>query len=420
MADKTPETAPVIDRRTPPRGVLPRAAQTWLMVGLAFGILAVIVFTGRPEPTLRPASRPASASTLNPNRFRDYEDYLRLLEERARQEAEEPSDPSPEPPGPPQTTSTPPRDPLAEEKRRRAYESLFAGIVVLTRQPEAQLRPLSRERTASTAPSPPMDAPDVPAAPSLDAIADAVLRASTRQTPATTTAQAPNQATGASPRAETSQDSEPTGPIADSGSLHRLPEGTVLETILKNRLDGSGAAPVDCLVTTPVYSHNRRHLVIPQGARVLGETKPVNTLNATRLAVTFHRLVLPNGQSYPLTHAAALNQTGDAHLHDQVNRHYTAMFGAAGAIGLITGLTQALSTGAFTGGSGDRTVIIAGGAGDAAGQASTQALNRFLNRQPTITIREGHRVLVYLTRDLDLPAYQAHPTPDSLAPPPHP
>ena len=34
-------------------------------------------------------------------------------------------------------------------------------------------------------------------------------------------------------------------------------------------------------------------------------------------------------------------------------------------------------------------------------------MNRFLNRLPTITIREGHRVKVYLTSDLELPAYIA-------------
>ncbi len=50
-------------------------------------------------------------------------------------------------------------------------------------------------------------------------------------------------------------------------------------------------------------------------------------------------------------------------------------------------------------------VIIAGGAADVASQAAAQAMNRFLNRLPTITIREGHRVKVYLTSDLELPAY---------------
>ena len=37
-------------------------------------------------------------------------------------------------------------------------------------------------------------------------------------------------------------------------------------------------------------------------------------------------------------------------------------------------------------------------------------MQRFLNRLPTITIREGHRVKVYLTSDLELPAYDARPS----------
>ena len=63
MAEQlTPGTAPVTDQRTPPRGVLPRGAQTWLMAALAFGSLAIIVVTGRPEPAVRPATTPPAAS----------------------------------------------------------------------------------------------------------------------------------------------------------------------------------------------------------------------------------------------------------------------------------------------------------------------------------------------------------------------
>ena len=61
-------------------------------------------------------------------------------------------------------------------------------------------------------------------------------------------------------------------------------------------------------------------------------------------------------------------------------------------------------------GDGDRTVIIAGGVGDATSQATVQVMNRFLNRLPTVTIREGHRVKVYLTSDLELPAYERRPS----------
>jgi type IV secretion system protein VirB10 len=154
-----------------------------------------------------------------------------------------------------------------------------------------------------------------------------------------------------------------------------------------------------------VYSHDREHVLIPAGARVLGETKAVQAFGESRLAVAFHRLVMPDGSTYPLDEFIGTNQAGDSGLHDQVDHHYWSTFGAAAAVGLISGLAQYVGTLGVNQGDGDRTVVIAGSATDATAQATLQVMNRFLNRMPTITIREGHRVKVYLTSDLELPAY---------------
>ena len=113
-----------------------------------------------------------------------------------------------------------------------------------------------------------------------------------------------------------------TDPISDAGPLHRILEGTVIDTVLTNRLDGSVAAPVNCLVTNPIYSHSGQQVVIPAGARVLGETKPVQALGETRLAVAFHRVLMPDGSTFSLDQFLGLNQIGDAGLRDQVNQHY--------------------------------------------------------------------------------------------------
>jgi type IV secretion system protein VirB10 len=115
---------------------------------------------------------------------------------------------------------------------------------------------------------------------------------------------------------------------------------------------------------------------------------------------------MPDGSTLRLDQFLGLNQIGDAGLRDKVNQHYWSTFGGAAAVGLISGLAQWIGTAGLSGGTGDRTVIIAGGA-DAASQASLQVMSRFLNRLPTVTIREGHRVKVYVTSDLELPAYPA-------------
>ena len=131
----------------------------------------------------------------------------------------------------------------------------------------------------------------------------------------------------------------------------------------------------------------------------------VEGLGETRLAVSFHRIVMPDGKSFALDQFKGLNQLGDTGLRDRANQHYWSTFGGAAAVGLVGGLSQLLGNVALGSGDGDRTVIVAGGSADAASQAAAQSFGRFLNRMPTITIREGHRVKVYVTRDVELPEW---------------
>jgi type IV secretion system protein VirB10 len=183
---------------------------------------------------------------------------------------------------------------------------------------------------------------------------------------------------------------------------YRLPEGTIVETVLTNRLDGTFAGPVNCLVTTTVYAADAQQLVIPAGSRVLGEAKPLNTFGQSRLAVVFHRLALPNGTHVDLHDFHGLNQVGEIGLRDQVDRHYAQIFGASLAVGAIAGLAQAQTTVGLDATSLD---VYRQGAAANLAQSSARILDRFLNLLPTVTIREGHRIKVYLSNDLELPAY---------------
>jgi len=395
--------------------VVPRSTQTWVLLGLAFGILAIILLAGQPEPPAGSVAQSApQPPVLTAERLRDYQDRLRVLDTRARQEPV--TDPLLMTPrrtydDRPVATAS---DPFDNEQRRREYESLFASNVVVSRRPEAERltspsSPTSRKSTSQTADE------TMAAPPSLDEVADAVLRASARYAPPAGDAPPLSTSTNAlddAPAAGLGSASgnarrAATGPITSTGPMHRVLEGTLIETVLTNRLDGGASAPVNCLVTTPVYSHHGRYILIPAGSRVLGETKPVQGFGETRLAVAFNRLALPDGRTYPLEQFMGLNDIGDAGLRDQVNQHYRSTFGASAAIGLISGFAQHLGSVGLNRGAGDRTVVIAGNVGDATAQATAQTMNRFLNRLPTITIREGHRVKVYLTNDLELPAYDA-------------
>ena len=111
-------------------------------------------------------------------------------------------------------------------------------------------------------------------------------------------------------------------------------------------------------------------MLIPAGSRVLGETKPVQAFGETRLAVVFHRLVLPDGRDLQPRSVHRAQPDRRCRPARQVNQHYWSTFGASAAVGLISGLAQFLGTGGFSRGSGDRIVVIGGGVGDAAAQAT--------------------------------------------------
>src|ERR1700730_2844479 len=168
MADNAPGTSSVTDHRNAPRGVLPRNTQTWLMVGLADGILGIIVFTGHPQPAPRVAAATAAqAAAPNADRRRDDQDRLRLLDERSHQQAlSESRAPLARPTfDDPAATGTPAApDPIEADRKRREDESLFSSNVVVSRRPEAQRltpgrEPLTRALPPGVAPD---DAPRTP------------------------------------------------------------------------------------------------------------------------------------------------------------------------------------------------------------------------------------------------------------------
>lgn len=158
-----------------------------------------------------------------------------------------------------------------------------------------------------------------------------------------------------------------------------------------------------------VYQKNTRRILLPQGTQVIGEARKVSNQNQKRLAVAFHRLLIPTSEEpYSVSLDSAtpgLNQIGDAALKDQVNNHYVSIFGASLAIGAIGGLAQ-IGNASYGGINGyDANTQFRNGVTQSMAQASERILDRFLNQMPTITIRAGHRINIALVQDLEVPAY---------------
>ena len=183
----------------------------------------------------------------------------------------------------------------------------------------------------------------------------------------------------------------------DPPGWERIYEGAFLEAVLVTQLSGDFPGPVLAQVAVPFYSADRQRVLVPRGARVIGTASAVQGQDQERLAVSFHRLIYPDGRWLTLDFHG-LNQVGEGALKDQVNRHYFSMFAAVGAVGIISGLTLQNSN-PYGGGA----QAFRAGAGQGLGQAAEQILQRFLNRLPTLTIRAGHRLRIWFTSDVLVP-----------------
>ena len=203
----------------------------------------------------------------------------------------------------------------------------------------------------------------------------------------------------ASGRAETGTDAPPMlREPGDPAGWERVYEGEFLECVLVTQLRGDFPGPANAMVSVDMWSRDRQRIVIPRGSRVLGTASAVSQWGQARLGVAFHRLIFPDGRYVSLDQFTGLNQVGETGLKDRVNNHYKSVFGAAAAVGLLSGLT--VQNTSVYGPAGER---IRAGAGANLAQQGMAITERFLNRLPTVTIRAGHRVRVYFTSDLLVP-----------------
>jgi type IV secretory pathway VirB10-like protein len=194
------------------------------------------------------------------------------------------------------------------------------------------------------------------------------------------------------------------------GRLYRVFEGTVLEGVLTNHIDGGFAGPMIVMLTTDYYSHDHQQLLLPQGTRLIGSVQSVSGSGQRKLFVTFNRAICPDGFSLDLNKFIGLDPLGTTGLATNVNNHYLSSFAAAAAVGGIAGLAQVGNNGSVL----DANTQIRNGISSQTAQESEQILNKFLNRLPVITVKEGSRARVYITQDILIPSYAEHRVDPSL------
>jgi len=183
-------------------------------------------------------------------------------------------------------------------------------------------------------------------------------------------------------------------------SPYQVMAGTVIAGALVTGINSDLPGDVIATVTEPVYdTATGRHVLIPQGSRILGRYNSQVSYGQTRVQVVWHRVILPDTSSFQLDNLAGTDPAGYAGLEDGVDWHWDRLFAGAA-------LTTLLGVGAELAApenrqDGDR-VIIAGrdSVQDNVNQIGQEVARRNLNIQPTLTSRPGLPVRLIVNRDL--------------------
>ena len=197
-----------------------------------------------------------------------------------------------------------------------------------------------------------------------------------------------------------------SGNLQLPASPYQVMASTVIPAALVTGIKSDLPGDVIATVTEPVYdTATGRHLLIPQGSRILGKYNSQVSYGQSRVQVVWNRIILPDTSSLVLDNLVGTDPAGYAGLEDGVDWHWDRIFAGA-ALTTLLGIGAELA--APENRQGGNRVVIAGrdSVQDSVNQIGQEMTRRNMNIQPTLTERPGLLVRVVVNRDLVLRPYQ--------------
>lgn len=178
-----------------------------------------------------------------------------------------------------------------------------------------------------------------------------------------------------------------------------VPQGTLIAAVLETALDSTRAGPSRALVTRDVRGFDGSTVLIPRGSRLFGDATSDVQPGQNRALITWTRLIRPDGVTIAIGSPSA-DPLGRIGVRGKVNSHFFARFGGAilqSALNIGVNLASQAAT-------RNSTVVVAL---PSTLQSATQPMTTGSQVQPTLRVRQGTAITVFVARDLDFTTVQA-------------
>ena len=192
-------------------------------------------------------------------------------------------------------------------------------------------------------------------------------------------------------------DSQPEAPR----SPYELRAGFVVPATLISGINSDLPGQIMAQVSQNVFdTATGRHLLIPQGSRLVGSYSSDVAYGQSRVLVAWQRIVFPDGKAMDIGAMPGSDGAGYAGFKDRVNNHYFRLFASAF---LMSGVTAGIALSQDNDSNGDRqraSDALSEALGQQLGQVTAQLIAKNMNIAPTIEIRPGYRFNVIVTKDM--------------------
>lgn len=194
--------------------------------------------------------------------------------------------------------------------------------------------------------------------------------------------------------------------VVGTVSSFELKRGSVIPATLISGINSDLPGRIIAQVAQNVFdSATGRHLLIPQGSKLLGRYDSEVTFGQKRVLVIWTDIVFPNGATLQIGGMAGTDAASYGGFKDRVNNHYLRIFGSAALVAAIgAGIDMAVPE--------DRNAVGTENSGESAarrsfvetfGRVAERTISKNVDIQPTLEIRPGYRFNVLVDQDIVFP-----------------
>ncbi|MDR3354210.1 MAG: hypothetical protein LBO21_04175 [Synergistaceae bacterium] len=191
-------------------------------------------------------------------------------------------------------------------------------------------------------------------------------------------------------------------------SRYELSAGSIISGVMVGGINSDLPGTILGQVTQNVFdTATGAHLLIPQGARLVGAYDSHVVYGQNRLLVVWNRIIFPDGTSLNLEGMLGSDQRGYAGFKQKTDHHYSRMIGAAiFASVIVTAGKEATKddkSASGTDSDGDKDSsesVFAESVMENVTNISSQMIEKNMNIAPTLRILPGYRFSIVTTKDV--------------------